>query len=103
MKDVANLAPIAIDCDRLAADGLNHEMRKPALVLVSELPRPINAAHPQNRRPQSIDARIVADILIGGALRTPVRTIEIQASGLADAALEPFVERDVAIADTCHV
>ncbi len=53
-------------------------MRDPALVLVAELSRAIDAAHAHDSGTQAVDARIVVHILIGGALGTSIGAVEIE-------------------------
>jgi hypothetical protein len=54
MKNVTHLPPIAEDCDGAAGQRLDQKMGYPSLVLRAELARPIDAAHPQHRCPQTV-------------------------------------------------
>ena len=103
MEDVANLAAVAIDGDRIAPQRLDHEMSKPALVLIAELARSIDAAHAQDCRPEPIDPPIVAHILIGGTLGAAIWTVEIEHGVFADAGEKSLADRDISVAAAGHV
>src|SRR4051794_28581869 len=61
-------------------------MCDPALVFRPELMQPINATHPEHHSRQPECARVIEDVLISGAFRTAVWTVEIQPLIFADSA-----------------
>src|SRR3954464_4470581 len=94
---------IAVNRDRPFSDGLDQKMCDPALVLVSELPRAVDTAHPQHHRPQLEDALIIADILVRHPLRTAVRAVEIKRSVFSHPVKKaPFI-RHVAAIGAMHI
>src|SRR3982751_6897126 len=84
MKRVANLIPVAVDRQAVAAQRTEQEMCYPALILSAELPWPVDAAHAHYDRLQTEDARIVPHVLIGCPFRTAVRTVEVQRRSFRD-------------------
>src|SRR6266404_1192053 len=60
------------------------EVRKPALVLVPELPRAIDAAHAKHDGAKAIDARVVAHVLICRSLRASIRRVKVERAGFGD-------------------
>ena len=85
VEQIANLPAVAIDGDRQVLLCSNEEVRDPTLIFGAVLMRPINTAHAENRRVDPIAACIVQNILIGGALRAAIRTMEAERVGLVDA------------------
>src|SRR5690606_23124373 len=76
VQQIANLAAISVDGDRLAVDRSTNEMRNPALILRAELPRPVNAAHPHDDGWQTEAAGVIQHVLIGSTLRAAVRRMQ---------------------------
>src|SRR5207302_605341 len=72
VEDVAHLAPVAVDGDRVASERAKQEMRHPSLVLGAELARPVDAAHAEYHGAKAVAARVVKDVLVGGALGAAV-------------------------------
>ena len=85
VEDVAHLAAVAVDRDRLAVERADQEMRDPALVLGSHLARAVDAAHAHHAGRHAEAARVVEHVLIGGALRAAVGRVEVERAVLADA------------------
>src|SRR5690606_794144 len=73
-KRVADLSAISVEGDRLLLERPQNKMREPALVFVSELMNPINAAHPEDGRADSKRIGVVQDVLIRGSFRAAIRT-----------------------------
>src|SRR6266404_7446453 len=83
-QDVPHLLPVSIDCDRRPGPSRYDEVRKPALVLVPELPRAIDAAHAKHDGAKAIDARVVAHVLICRSLRASIRRVKVERAGFGD-------------------
>jgi hypothetical protein len=84
-QQIADLFPIAVNSQRCARGGREHEVRHPALVLGAELARPVNTRHAEHHGAQPVDASIVVHVLVRGALRAAVRRVEIQGFMFVDA------------------
>src|SRR5205085_7632062 len=85
-NNVAHLHAVAIQCDGLAIQCTDQEMRYPSLVLRTELMWTVNAAHSEYARRPAERARVVQHILIGCALRAAVRSVEIEWARFVDSA-----------------
>src|SRR2546427_1715101 len=83
-EHIPDLLPVPIDHDRPPGDKRDHEVRQPALVLGSKLPGPINATHAENDGWKAVDARIVTDVVVCRAFRTPIRRVEVERLRLGD-------------------
>ena len=78
MQGIAHLQAVSVNDNRLVLDRLEQEMCDPALIFGSELARPVDAAHAQDRGAQAKYPRIVAYILISRSLGTAIRTVKIE-------------------------
>lgn len=81
VEHIPHLLAIAIDDNRAAGLSGNHEMRRPALILHTELAWAIDRRLPKHHRGQAVDAVVIAHVLIAGALRTAIGRIEVQRVG----------------------
>ncbi len=72
-ENVAHLFAIAINCHRQAEERTHREPRHPPLVFNPELVSAVDARLTEHDRAQSVDPRIVANVLIGRALGTAIR------------------------------
>src|SRR5690606_12364808 len=91
------------DGDALLLRGADGEPRDPALVLDAELPRAVDAALPEDHRREPIDAVVVPDVLVRGALAASVRRVEVEGPRLRGAEGEVFVAVAPLILDDLHV
>src|SRR2546421_12897984 len=71
-------------------------MRKPALILGAVLMRPVDAAHAEDRRLETITARVIEHILIGSALRAAIWAVKLQRPGLVDPGARDIAGRHIA-------
>ena len=78
MEDIAYLVAVAVYGNGASLQHGVKEMRNPTLVLIAELPRTGDAGHAEDNRSQIVDARIIADVLIGSSFGTAVRRMEIE-------------------------
>src|SRR5438309_262111 len=71
-QQVAHLFAIAVNGERPAGSGGQHEVSHPALILGPELAWSVDARHAKDDGSQTVDAGVVVDVLIGGALGTAI-------------------------------
>src|SRR6266851_4303166 len=77
-KHVPDLLAVTVDRNGLAGHRGDDEVGNPSLVLVAELSWTVYAAHPEDDRRQVVDPRVIAHILVRGALRATVGRVEVE-------------------------
>src|SRR5207302_5637592 len=85
IKQVPHLVTVTVDRQLPALERRPSEVRHPALVLGAQLAAAIDAGHPKHDGGQSIDAMVISDVLVRGALGTAVRRVKIERKALRDA------------------
>src|SRR5690606_36450712 len=85
-EDVPHLTPVAVERDGLTRERPKDEVRDPALILRPELMRPVDAAHAEDGASKPEHPRVVENVLVGGALRAAVRSMDRERLILGDAA-----------------
>jgi hypothetical protein len=89
-QDVAHLAAVAVQGDRLVLERAEQEMGDPALVLVAALVRAVDAAHPEYDRGDAEGPGVVAHVLVGGAFEQPYGLWKSSRARFRDAPLAHF-------------
>ena len=84
-QQIAHLFAVAVNGERPAGSGGQHEVSHPALILGPELAWSIDARHTKNDRSQTVDAGVVVDVLIGGALGAAIGRVEVEWLPFVDA------------------
>src|SRR5215218_6411422 len=103
MKGVAYLIAVAENSDRLISQCLQEEVGDPALVFGAELARAVNTAHSHDRAAKPEDPGVVANVLVGRALRAAVGAVEIKGSAFIDAAVIFDIGGHISLAFPPHV
>lgn len=84
VEQIADLLAITVNRDTPTAKPREGEVGYPSLVFVAELAWTVNAGHSQNDCGETIDAMVVANVLVGGALRAAIRGMKIKRAGFGD-------------------
>ena len=77
-QNVPYLFAVAVNHDWLPLQGANREPGDPALILQSELVRPVDAGLPEYHGIEPEDAGVIDDVLIAAPLRAAVGGIEVE-------------------------
>jgi hypothetical protein len=88
---VADLLTVAEDGDVLAQARSNGEPCNPALVLDTELARPVDTRLPHGHSAKPIHPGIINTVLVGDPLGTSIRGMKVQAACFSDTGAKIFV------------
>src|ERR1700687_1682618 len=78
IQEVSNLRAIAVDGQWAVAEDGMHEVRDPALILGAVLVSAVDTALAEDHCVHVEAARVVPDVLVGGAFAAHVRAVEVE-------------------------